>query len=184
MSRAAKDLESAQQTLNANRQEALQVIDAKTKEIETLKRSISEEQDMESQLSYLQGKLEELKYAKARLDQELQVKNTAFDEAMEQFATKEAAMQRRIRNLETDLKTSFNNHKKSLSDLEEQYKHENYKVRYAAIISENQDLWGRISETNSLLDEMNEMSKMQQETNRQLALNVQTVQQSNAPPPK
>jgi hypothetical protein len=178
VSQIARELEQTQQVLNQTRQEAIQVIDSKSAEIETLKRSLTEEQDMEAQLRYLQGKLEEVKSVKAKLEQELQIKNTAFDEIMEQFAAKEAVMQKRIRNLEADLKTTFKNHKKTLTDVEAMYKHEDYKARYAVVIAENQSLWAEINEVRGLLQDINALSKQQLETNRELAKNAQAIQQS------
>jgi len=175
----SQDLEQTRNALNHTRQEAIQIIDSKSREIEELQRGVSAEQDMDAQLHYLQGKLEEVKSAKAKIEHELQTKNSAFDQVMEEFASKEAALQKRIRNLESDLKTSFKNHKKNLADIEALYKHEDYKTRYTSIIAENQSLWDEITEVRSLLAEINALSKQQQETNREIAKRAQALQQGN-----
>ena len=175
----SQELEQTRHALNHTRQEAIQIIDSKSKEMEEMQRGLTAEQDMDAQLHYLQGKLEEVKSSKSKLEHELQTKNTAFDQVMEEFAAKEAGLQKRVRNLESDLKTTFKNHKKNLADIEALYKHEDYKVRYTSVIAENQSLWDEIAETRSLLEDINTLSKQQEEINRELAKRAQTLQQGD-----
>ena len=117
---------------------------------------------------------------KGKAEYELEAKSKGFDEAVEQFATKEGAMQKKIKNLENDLKVTFKNHKKNLSDLEEAYKHEEYKERYQAVLAENQSLWSEIGEARGLVGDIEAMSKQQQETNRLLAGSQKILEQSES----
>ena len=55
----------------------------------------------------------------------------------EQFSSKEHNYKQRIANLENDLRITYKKHKKDLAELNEQYRHENYKERYNQLAIEN-----------------------------------------------
>ena len=133
----ARSEESEQ--IQTREQELMQVIAEKTQQL----------QQMESDMSALRSHA-----AQARQE---------MDSLRADYDSKLAAQTSAAKNLQEDLRRIYHKHKKELADLQAEYKHDAYKERYAEVVQENSMLVARVSKMMSLVQQVEDMSRLQEQ---------------------